>query len=157
LPQVPDDFASLSSIGRAGEWFQNGTRNGTRAGRETPLLPATGCEQPQRATKNADDPKSKESHALDTLVPHDATGCEKRRRRDSNPGWRICNQTSNPQNAEENTHSSKGAAQGAAVGAENAPIDADLARVVEAWPSLPAALRAAVLAIIDAADKTAAD
>ena len=70
---------------------QNGERNGERAGRETPLLPATGCEQPQCATKNADDLKSKESHALDALVPHDATGCDERRRRDSNPGWRICN------------------------------------------------------------------
>ena len=67
------------------------TQNGTRAGRETPLLPATGCEQPQCATKNADDPKSKESHALDAPLPPDATGCSERRRRDSNPGWRICN------------------------------------------------------------------
>jgi hypothetical protein len=48
-----------------------------------------GCEQPQCATKNADDPKSKESTTLDALVPPDATGCEERRRRDSNPGWRI--------------------------------------------------------------------
>ena len=63
----------------------------TRAGRETPLLPATGCDQPQCATKNADDLKSKESHALDALMPHDATRCEERRRRDSNPGWQICN------------------------------------------------------------------
>jgi len=33
-------------------------------------------EQPQCATKNADDPKSKGSHALDTLVPHDTTRCQ---------------------------------------------------------------------------------
>jgi len=85
-------------------------------------------------------------------VPHDATGCEKRRRRDSNPGWRICNQTSNPQNAEENTHSSKGAAQGAAVGAENAPIDDNLAHLAEAWPKLPAAIRTAILVMLDAAE-----
>ena len=55
------------------------------------FVPAMGCEQPQCATKNADDPKSKKSHALDTLLPHDAIGCDERRRRDSNPGWRICN------------------------------------------------------------------
>jgi len=67
------------------------TQNGTRAGRETPLRLLTGCEQTQCAAKNTDDPKSKESHALDALMPHDATGCEERRRRDSNPGWQICN------------------------------------------------------------------
>ena len=66
-------------------------RQAQRAGRETSLLPATRCEQPHCATKNADDPKSKESHALDALMPPGATGCQERRRRDSNPGWRICN------------------------------------------------------------------
>ena len=92
----PDPFYGL---GRQGRGVVSKTvhetvhaqRQAQRAGRETPLLPATGCEQPQSATKNADDPKSKESHALDALMPHDATGCEERRRRDSNPGWRICN------------------------------------------------------------------
>ena len=61
--------------------------------KETPLLPATGCEQPQCATENADDPKSKESHALDALLPSETALEQERRRRDSNPGWRICNPT----------------------------------------------------------------
>ena len=62
-----------------------------------------------------------------------------------------------PVNVEENIHSRDCAAPGAAVGAENGPIDPDLARVIEAWPKLPAAIRAGVLAMIDAADTTAAD
>jgi hypothetical protein len=32
-----------------------------------------------------------------------------------------------------------------------APLDADLARVVDAWPTLPAAIRAGVLALVNAA------
>ena len=39
-----------------------------------------GCDQPQYATKHADDPKSKETHALDALMAHDATGCDGMRR-----------------------------------------------------------------------------
>ena len=35
-------------------------------------------------------------------------------------------------------------------GATAAPLPADLARVVAAWPSLPPAVRAGVLAMIDA-------
>jgi hypothetical protein len=53
--------------------------------------------------------------------------------------------------------SGQGGAESGPVGAENAPIDADLARVIEAWDSLPTALRAAILAMIDAADTTAAE
>ena len=89
----PEALRATGTDSHAADSQQGAQRQAQRAGRETPLLPATGCEQPQCATKNADDPKSKESHALDTRVPHDATGCEERRRRDSNPGWRICNPT----------------------------------------------------------------
>jgi hypothetical protein len=34
------------------------------------------------------------------------------------------------------------------------PADADLARVVEAWPSLPEAIRRAVLALVETVGKT---
>jgi hypothetical protein len=37
------------------------------------------------------------------------------------------------------------------------PIDADLARVIEAWPKLMADHRATVLAVIDAANTTTAE
>jgi hypothetical protein len=42
-------------------------------------------------------------------------------------------------------------------GARNAPaIDADLARIVQAWPALPAAIRRAVVAMIGAVGDTTA-
>jgi hypothetical protein len=41
-------------------------------------------------------------------------------------------------------------AKSGAFGAEYCPCDADLAVVVEAWPSLPEALRAGILAMIRA-------
>ena len=72
-------------------------------------------------------------------------------------GYGILSPDATRGNPEENADLQKGAAPGAAVGAENGPIDPDLARVIEAWPKLPAAIRAGVLAMIDAADTTAAD
>ncbi|MBT6158040.1 MAG: hypothetical protein HOK71_09835 [Planctomycetaceae bacterium] len=55
-------------------------------------------------------------------------------------------------NPEDNAHSREGAAPGAAVGAEITPIDVDLAAVVDAWPKLPEAIRAGILAMIRAAE-----
>lgn len=42
-------------------------------------------------------------------------------------------------------------AESGALGAQNAPADPDLARVVAAWPRLPEPMRRAILALIDAA------
>jgi hypothetical protein len=42
----------------------------------------------------------------------------------------------------------KCAAPCAAVGADFGPLDADLAEVIDAWPTLPDAVRAAVLAMV---------
>ena len=114
-------------------------------------MPATGCEQLQCATRNADDPKSKESHALDTLVPHDAPGCQERRRRDSNPGWRICNPLPCPLNPEENGPLEKRLAQRLAPETGNGTIPAELAGVIDAWHTLPPDTRTAILAIVEAA------
>ena len=44
-----------------------------------------------------------------------------------------------------------------ALGAREDPLDPDLTRVIEAWPTLPPAIHAAILAMIDAADTTAAE
>ena len=44
-----------------------------------------------------------------------------------------------------------GAAESGAVGADSPPITADLAEVIEAWPTLPEAARAAILAMVRAA------
>jgi len=38
-----------------------------------------------------------------------------------------------------------------AVGAQTPPSDPDLARLVEAWPTLPAALKAGIVAMVGAA------
>ena len=42
--------------------------------------------------------------------------------------------------------------EGAAVGAENVPFDADLAYMIEAWPTLPSAIREVILAMLRAAE-----
>jgi len=48
---------------------------------------------------------------------------------------------------------SHSAAQSGAVAAGSAPADPDLARVLDAWARLPPHIRAAVLALVDAAGK----
>jgi hypothetical protein len=42
-------------------------------------------------------------------------------------------------------------AESGALDAQNRPCDADLAEVVQSWPSLPEALRAGILAMVRAA------
>jgi hypothetical protein len=44
------------------------------------------------------------------------------------------------------------AAECAAVGDDSSPIDPDLASVIEAWDSLPPAIREAILAMLRAAE-----
>ena len=51
-------------------------------------------------------------------------------------------------NPEENTHSRDSAAPGAAVGAENNPIDADLQAIIQCWPDLSDAVKAGIVAMI---------
>ena len=53
-----------------------------------------------------------------------------------------------PEIPEENAHFPKGAAQGAAVGAENAPIDPDLQTIIERWPDLPQKVKDGLMAIV---------
>jgi len=113
-------------------------------------LTATGCDQPQCATKNADDPKSKESLALDALLPSETALEQERRRRNSNPGWRICNPLPTPLNPEENGRLAEGAAPDAAPETGNGPITPELANVIDAWHSLPPDTRTAILAIVEA-------
>ncbi len=67
--------------------------------------------------------------------------CDERRRWESNPRWRICKQPSSSKSPAETAVSELGAALGAAV-------DARLARIIAAWPTLPDAIRRAMLALI---------
>jgi hypothetical protein len=46
------------------------------------------------------------------------------------------------------------AAAGAAIEGENTPIDPDLAEVIRAWPTLPEATRAGILATVRGARST---
>jgi len=63
----------------------------------------------------------------------------------------IKSQSATPEIPGKKAHSENCAAPGAAVGSENTPIDPDLAAVVDAWPKLPEAIRAGILAMIRAA------
>ena len=112
-------------------------------------MPATGCEQSQCATKNADDPKSKESLALDALLPSETALEQKRRRRDSNPGWRIGNPLPCPLNPEENGTLEKWLAPETG----NGTITNELAIVIDAWHTLPPDTRTAIPAIVGATQR----
>jgi len=60
-------------------------------------------------------------------------------------------QPATPVNPEENAYSRGSAAPGAAVDAENTPIDADLQAVIQRWPELPEAVKAGIVAMVQAA------
>ncbi len=49
----------------------------------------------------------------------------------------------------ENVDNPAVSAQGGAVGAQNALIDADLAKIIAAWPDLPDAIKTGILAMIE--------
>lgn len=58
-----------------------------------------------------------------------------------------------PQNTGKTLISETGGAKSGALSANSDPIDPDLQRLIEAWPTLPAALKAGIVAMIDAARK----
>lgn len=66
----------------------------------------------------------------------------------------ITNQLVNPEIPEENAHSGKRAAAGAAVDSRNAPIDADLQAIIERWAELPDTVKAGILAMVRAVGET---
>ena len=57
------------------------------------------------------------------------------------------------ENAGETVDSNRGGAECGALGAREAPADPELAAVIEVWPTLPDAIRRAVLAIVESATK----
>jgi hypothetical protein len=60
-----------------------------------------------------------------------------------------------PINPEGNAHFSEGAAPGAAVDAENGPIDPDLQHIIVAWPHLPEDVKETVIGTVEDAMKAA--
>ena len=57
-----------------------------------------------------------------------------------------------PLNLEENDDFGEGAAHSTALETAKAPIDPELAQVIEAWDTLPPAIREAILAMLRAAE-----
>ena len=57
-----------------------------------------------------------------------------------------------PLSLEENDDFGEGAAHSTALETAKAPNDPELAQVIEAWPTLPPAIREAILAILRAAE-----
>ena len=60
-------------------------------------------------------------------------------------------QSATRENTEENASFGESAAQGAAVGAENAAIDPHLQAIVERWPDLSEPVKAGIVALVRAA------
>jgi hypothetical protein len=56
-----------------------------------------------------------------------------------------------PQSSGNSALGGQSGAECGARGAQNAPIDPELAAVIDAWPALPAAIKAGILAMIRAA------
>ena len=66
-------------------------------------------------------------------------------------GYGILSPDATRGNPEENADSGEGAAHSTALETAKAPIDPDLAGVIDAWHSLPPDTRTAILAIVEAA------
>ena len=73
----------------------------------------------------------------------------KRRRWESNPRWRICNLPPTQKTAGKTAKPSRTGPPTGPSGQESA-TDPALARLVEAWPTLPPAIRRAMLALVEA-------
>ena len=81
----------------------------------------------------------------------DAKGCESRPGRIRTSDQGIMSQRVNPA---KNALSQEGAALGAAVVHDNAPIDPDLQSIIERWPDLPDATKAEILAMVQGSDES---
>jgi integrase len=97
------------------------------------------CPEPSAA-------REPESATIPGVFRASAAGERKRRRWESNPRWRICNQTPSPEKPSETGLSREVTTTATTVG----PADPDLAAVVEAWSSLSAAVRAGIIAMVEA-------
>ncbi|MEN6450699.1 MAG: hypothetical protein ABFC96_09425 [Thermoguttaceae bacterium] len=80
-----------------------------------------------------------------------AAAGEKRRRWESDPRWRICNQTARPGLPEENTDFPEaGGIFGGSETGDGAP-DPDLRLILDGWAALPEPIRAGIVAMVKAA------
>lgn len=96
-------------------------------------------------------PESSEPEKQKTLAKPDVSGAQRgssveRLRSESNRRWRICNQKSKPVSPGVEAVSEEVTTKATTP----EPADPALARVVEAWSSLPPAVRAGILAMVEA-------
>ena len=114
---------------------QGAPKGGQKEGQQPAVLPRRGA-QPELA-----------AHEKTPVLQGFAAGCEvvqsgRVEDRGLEPSVSSCRNTG---------ISETRAAKCAAVGVENGLIDSDLVRVIQAWPTLPADIRLAILANIEAA------
>jgi hypothetical protein len=84
----------------------------------------------------------------DSFGNRNCRGWTKRRRPDSNRRWRICNPTTCPENPDKNVGFAAGGSISAAVAGKTAHDDPDLQALIDAWPGLPEAVKAGILAMV---------
>jgi hypothetical protein len=127
------------------------------------VLGSTSEENDSNVAKN-ESPDASQVEAPGDVVRARTIPSDKRRRSESNRRWRICNQEPRPDYSEENADFSPRAAPGAAVDAEiplNPPaagpqavsipdlhVDPDLALIVNRWPTLSEATKAAIVEMV---------
>jgi len=132
---------------------------------------AGGCREwpktPQDSALSVMLPVQKESAQVLTPSRNDnrqrtmADAGGKRRRPDSNRGWRICNQTpGQPNDKADNELRNEPDSVGPEMGpvTENLPtVDPDLAALIDAWPALPEPVKVGIVAMVRAASKSEAE
>jgi integrase len=142
LPLKDGDFAPGSA--------RKSAAHAQQLGRDLVPDHATGCDGEAPPPRNGTSPNSLRVAGLCGSVRNYA----KRRARDSNPQpvarHLISSLDEDPKNPEKSSVSSTSAAQGAALSPETPSADPQLTSVINAWPTLPSAIRGSILAIIQA-------
>jgi len=139
-----DDSAVEPRIG-AQHWAQQSRRETLRPA-ATECSPDTGRpveEQRRKPIRVAD---------LDDGLRQDATEDESGAARTRTWNQRIMSPHAPPLNLEENDDFGEGAAHSTALETAKGTLDPELAQVIEAWPTLPPAIREAILAMLRAAE-----
>jgi len=152
--KAPETQQTLRATGTDDATVQSGQEQRSAQDAKPCLEGATGCDSEgddSRAQKESPNPLRVAD--LSDAVRTDATSDNKRRARDSNPQpvsrHLISSEAASPEKPDENAHSRKCAAPGAAVGAQDAPIDADLADWLDACPvELTDEAKAGILAMV---------
>jgi hypothetical protein len=115
-----------------------------RSDSEAAQNPAQQAHPESRSDSHAADP----AHEKAPVILRSATSCETLQHR----GMGDTGLEQSSESSAETSRTARGGAQSGARGATGKMIDADLAMVVDIWPTLPEAIQARILAMIKAAD-----